>query len=527
MRKVLSAVVSQFAAKVRLQRSQIRWDAVCGGLLSFRSISACLAAVLMAWLTTGGSAATQTARLSDSGDKNEGSGSSAVVRNNDGRSQTTIASLTSTTAKINVFGYGFAAPSGELSFTDITDSNPVAPPVTLNTATSTTTLLPQVATNTGANTLPVWTELADLNGDGILDLVTSLSAIDSFSVRLGNGNGTFRPATVFLITTGFDPGEVHAVSLRGNGTMDLIVASSATNQIAVLLGDGNGFFQPSTFYTVGSPINIPSSIASGDFNHDGNLDIAVANSVDNTVSIFLGNGSGSLTQSGTPINVGHNPESIRAGDFNSDGYSDLAVANFKDGTVTTLLNNQNGTFTASTISIGSGAGSGPRAVATTGSGSNLLLAVANFLDNTVSVMQSEGNGSFEAQTIVPVGRGPQDIRWTDINGDGIPDLVVANFTDSTLRLMIGGTAGYAMLGPFSTGGHPGSAAVGDLDGDGTPDIVVSNNSKNETEVFLSGAQISVSYTGLSLPAGNTVNATYTPDAASKYRSSTSPNKVAP
>jgi hypothetical protein len=366
-----------------------------------------------------------------------------------------------------------------------------------------------------------------LNGDGILDLVTSLSAIDSFSVRLGNGNGTFRPATVFLITTGFVPGEAHAVSLRGNGTMDLVIASSTTNQIAVLLGDGNGIFQPPTFYTVGSPANIPSSIASGDFNHDGNLDIAVANSVDNTVSIFVGNGSGSLTQSGTPINVGQNPESIRAGDFNGDGYSDLAVANFKDGTVTTLLNNENGTFTASTISVGSGAGSGPRAVAMTGSGSDLLLAVANFLDNTVSVMQSEGNGTFGAQTIVPVGRGPEDIRWTDINGDGIPDLVVANFTDNTLRLMIGGTAGYAMLGPFSTGGHPDSAAVGDLDGDGTPDIVVSNNSKNETEVFLSGAQISVSYTGLSLPAGNTVNATYTPDAASKYRSSTSPSRVAP
>lgn len=121
--------------------------------------------------------------------------------------------------------------------------------------------------------------------------------------------------------------------------MDLIVASSTINQIAVLLGNGNGTFQPSAFYTVGSSINIPSSIASGDFNHDGDLDIAVANSADNTVSIFLGNGSGSLIQSGPPINVGRNPESVRSGDFNDDGHSDLAVANFKDGTVTTLLNN--------------------------------------------------------------------------------------------------------------------------------------------------------------------------------------------
>jgi len=517
----------QFAAKVRSQRSQIRWDAICGGLLSFRFVSAGLVTVLMVWLTTGGIAVTQTARLSDSGDKNEGSESTSNVISKPGPSQTTIVSLTSTTAEISVLGYGLA-PSGMLSFTDVTANTPVAPSVTLNTASSTTVLARQVATNTGANTLPDWTELADLNGDGILDLVTSLSATDSFSVRLGNGNGTFQRATVSLIATGFDPGEAHAVSLRGNGTMDLIIASSASNQIAALLGNGNGSFQTPTFYTVGSAVNIPSSIASGDFNHDGNLDIAVANSVDNTVSIFLGDRMGSLTQSGVPINVGRNPESIRAGDFNGDGYSDLAVANFNDGTVTTLLNNQNGTFTATVIPVGSGAGSGPRGVAITGSGTSLLLAATNFMDNTVSVMQSNGSGAFGTQTIVPVGRGPQDIRWTDINGDGIPDVVVANYTGNSLSLALGESgSSYTVLGPFAVGGHPASAAVGDLNGRGAPDIVISNTFKNETEVFLIGAEISVSYSGLSLTAGDSVQATYTPDAASKYRASTSPIRTAP
>jgi hypothetical protein len=401
--------------------------------------------------------------------------------------------------------------------------------VTLNTATSASVLfLPQVASPTGANTLPDWTELADLNGDGNLDLVTSLYQIDSFSVRLGRGNGTLEQPTVMLITSGFGPGEVHAASLRGNGTMDLIIASSNFNQIAVVLGDGNGTFQPPVFYTVGSSINIPSSLTIGDFNHDGNLDVAVANSMDDTVSILLGNGSGALTPSEPAISVGTNPKSIRAGDFNGDGYSDLAVANFADGTVTTLLNNQNGTFSASTISVGSGAGSGPRALAISGAGSSLLLGVANFNDNTVSVMHSQGNGAFGAQTIVPVGHGPDDIRWTDFNGDGIPDLVVANYTDGTINLVIGSAGGsYSVSVPYRTGGHTTSAAVGDLDGDGTPDIAVSNFYRNETEVFLSGAEITVAYSGLSLTAGHTLVATYIPDAASKYRPSTSPKKIAP
>ncbi len=444
------------------------------------------------------------------------------------KSQTTIPSLTATTATINVFGFGFTAPSGQLAFTDTTTGNAVVAPVTLNTSTATTSLLPQVTTSTGANTLPVWTTLGDINGDGKLDLVTSLYLTDSVSVQLGNGDGTFQTATTILIAKGFGPAENHLVSLRGNGTLDLIVASFNTNQIAVLLGNGNGTFQTPVFYTVGSAANTPTSLTTGDFNDDGKLDVAVANTGDNTISVLLGNGSGSLTLQSPSISVGHDPEAIRAGDFNGDGYSDLAVANYNDGTVTTLLNNKNGTFTATTVSVGSGAGSGPQALAVNGSGSSLLLAVANYNDNTVSVLHSNGNGTFATQKIVSVGKGPDDVSFADFNGDGIPDLAVSNYSSGTTSLALGSSGGsYTVLGPFTVGSAPYSATVGDVDLDGTPDLVVSNCFSNNTGVLLSGDQISVPYTGFSLTAGHTLHAAYTPNGSSNYGSSTSASVTAP
>jgi hypothetical protein len=446
-----------------------------------------------------------------------------------GKSQTTFASLTTTAATIDVFGFGFTAPSGTLAFTDVTTSTPVVAPVTLNTSTAATALTSQVTTSTGANTLPCWTELADVNGDGILDLITSLYNTDSVTVQLGNGDGTFKAATTYLIASGFGPAEVHAVSLgssSSSSTVDLIVGSFNVNQIAVLVGNGDGTFGTPEFYTVGTSTNTPTSLTAGDFNHDGNLDVATANTFNNNVSILLGHGNGTLSLPGAPTNVGRVPEAIRAGDFNGDGYSDLAVANYSDGTVTILLNQQNGTFIGSgtPISVGSGAGSGPQALAINGSGSSLLLAVANYNDNTVSVMKSNGSGAFGAQTIVPVGKGPDDVNFADFNGDGIPDLAASNYTDGTVNLALGSSGGsYTVLGPFKVGNNPYSVAVGDLNLDGTPDVVVSNCFSNNTGVLLDGTQIAVSFSGLSLTVANKYSGTYTPDSNSKYGSSTSPN----
>jgi len=493
-----------------------------GGATHSATLSGGTAGVTIPTLIPTGSNALSLAYI---GDGNYASASTTVSLTIYGRSQTTIASLTATTAQISVFGFGFSAPSGQLDFDNVTTGSPVTGPVSLDTTTATSSLLPQVTTSTGSNSLPVWTELADLNGDGIMDLVTSVFGTDSVTVQLGTGDGTFGAATSILISSGFGPAEVHAVSLRPGGTLDLIIGSFNTNQIAVLLGNGDGTFQTPAFYTVGSAANTPTSLTTGDFNHDGNLDVATANTSDNTVSVLIGNGSGGLTISGSAIAVGRVPQAIRAGDFNGDGFSDLAVANYADGTVSLLKNNDDGTFRATVKAVGSG----PQALGIVEVGSDLLIAVANFGSDTVTVLDDVGNSAnFVVRATVNVGAGPDEVRFADINGDSIPDLIVGNYTDGTLNIAVGSAGGtYTVLGPFTIGTKPYSAAAGDLNGDGTPDIVVANCFSNNTGVLLDGTQISVPYTGLTLPGGNTLNAVYTPDESSKYGASTSPDVTIP
>ena len=113
--------------------------------------------------------------------------------------------------------------------------------------------------------------------------------------------------------------------------------------MTVLLGNGDGTFQGTHAYLATG--TDPTSIAVGDFNHDGNADLAVTNQLSSTVTIFLGDGSGNFTVSQSPA-TGTYPYSVAVGDFNGDGKQDLAIADYFGNDVTILLGNGDGTFSA-------------------------------------------------------------------------------------------------------------------------------------------------------------------------------------
>ena len=317
---------------------------------------------------------------------------------------------------------------------------------------------------------------------------------------------TLVQATGSPIPTGNQPAAGASADFNGDGKPDLAIMDSYTTSITILLGNGDGTFtQGTTIDHVGTtgcipyPVNQRSncSMAVGDFNHDGNADLAETSDFDNTVIILLGDGRGGFAPaSGSPITVGNFPEAVRIGDFNNDGLPDLVVANGKDNTVSILLGNGDGTFTPATGSpITVGGFPFFVAVADFNGDGSADVAVTNANDSTVSVLLGNGDGTFTQAAGSPIpgfNYNPAQVVAADFNGDGIPDLAVADFTPvdqnppkddqmSNVVVMLGkgdGTFTPAAGSPITVGLYATMLVAADFNQDGKTDLAVGNSGDN-------------------------------------------------
>ncbi|MGC9949296.1 MAG: FG-GAP-like repeat-containing protein [Bryobacteraceae bacterium] len=275
------------------------------------------------------------------------------------------------------------------------------------------------------------------------------------------------------------PQALATADFDGNGTLDLLVANSAANSVSVLLGNGNGTFAPPADYSTGAQ---PVAVAAGDFNNDGKPDIVVANQADNTVSILLGAGGGAFSP-GVPYPTGNGPVAVTVADFNGDGNLDLAVANQADNTVSVLLGNGNGTFNAH---VDFPAGPSPRALAAGdfNADGKLDLAVANdFTNGSVSVLLGNGDGTLQSAVAYATDDSIA-LAAADLNGDGILDLAAVNRQAQTLSVLLGngdGTFQPALRKLLEL--QPVGFAIGDLNADGTLDVAVANSGENTVSIL--------------------------------------------
>jgi Bacterial Ig-like domain (group 3)/FG-GAP-like repeat len=315
---------------------------------------------------------------------------------------------------------------------------------------------------------------------------------------------TFVPATGSPILTGNQPAAGASADFNGDGIPDLAIMASFSNAIYILLGNGDGTFRVAN----GSPINgvgntpcsnqfqaSNCSMAVGDFNHDGKADLAETSDFDNTVIVLLGNGDGTFAPaSGSPINVGNFPEAVGIGDFNNDGVLDLVVANANDNTVSILLGNGDGTFTA-VAPVPTGGFPFYLAVADFNHDGAADIAVSNEADSTVSVLLGNGDGTFAPAPGSPIpgfNYNPAQVVAADFNGDGYPDLAVADFIPlnqippvvnqtSNVVIMLGNGDGTFHPGPGSpitTGLYALALVAADFNQDGHTDLAVDNYGVN-------------------------------------------------
>ncbi|WP_051097204.1 FG-GAP-like repeat-containing protein [Spirosoma panaciterrae] len=336
---------------------------------------------------------------------------------------------------------------------------------------------PSTTLTVGSNAYSV--AVGDFNADGKPDLAVANSGSNNVSVLLGQGNGSFAVATNFAVGT--RPSSVAVGDFNADGKPDLATVNNGSDNVSVLLGQGNGSFAAATNFAVS---NLPQSVAVGDFNADGKPDLATANQSSSNVSVLLGQGNGSFAAATNFLVDSSIPRSVAVGDFNADGKADLATANYGSNDVSVLLGQGNGSFAAATKFT---VGSFPYSVVVGDFNADGKpdLAVANYFSSKVSVILGQGNGSFAAATNFAVGNTPSSVAVGDFNADGKPDLATANNGSNNVSVLLGqGNGSFAAATNFAVGNLPQSVAVGDFNADGQPDLATANLLSSNVSVLI-------------------------------------------
>jgi hypothetical protein len=360
--------------------------------------------------------------------------------------------------------------------------------------------LPAVSYPVGVNPHAVVT--GDFNGDGKLDMAVANYSSNTVSILLGKGDGTFQPAQNFA--TGPDQVALAVGDFNGDGKLDLVTTTH--NAISVLLGNGDGTFQaprslvlqeqwPPGYTGPAYLPQAPSSIAVGDLNGDGKLDLVVRGQTtftvpssyspyetyyyDSYVNVLLGNGDGSFTPKSAYHLDNASLPALALGDFNGDGKLDVATPVNTSEVAVTLGTGAGTLGSPSSFAVGNS----PSSVAAgdvNGDG-KLDLVTANSGQTDVSVLLGNGDGTFQAASNFLAGSHPNSLAMADFNRDGKIDLVTANGGGVSVLL---GNGTFQAPRTFAAGAAPSSVAVGDFNGDGFPDLVVVNSGSNTVSVLL-------------------------------------------
>ncbi len=283
----------------------------------------------------------------------------------------------------------------------------------------------------GAGT-PVSIAAGTLNliNNGYPDLAVASQTTNTVNILIGNGDGTFSLGQTYA--TGNRPSSIAigTFNTNNNSYPGFVVTNFADNSFSVYLGNGDGTFTPVS----GSPFPLPSgqtgpiAVTVNDFNQDGIQDLAILNQTSNNVTVLEGNGNGTFKLfPNNPLPTGHFPVSISSGTLAGSTGPALAIANQNDNSVTVYLGNGNGTFaTAPQSPFSTGAAPSGITIADLANTSYGGIAVTVPSAGTVIGFLDEGNGTFSTGVDSPAGDDPGAIIVGDFTGSTYPDVVLAN-----------------------------------------------------------------------------------------------------
>ncbi|CAF0890611.1 unnamed protein product [Adineta steineri] len=357
------------------------------------------------------------------------------------------------------------------------------------------TFLSQNTYSTGIQSYPYSVAVADFNNDKQLDIVVANYGTNNIGIFLGYGNGTFSSQTTYSTGDNSQPFSVTIGDFNNDQQLDIVVANFGANNIGIFLGYGNGSFSSQTTYSTGWGSS-PPDVAAGDFNNDGQLDIAVVNYGGWNMGIFLGYGNGTFFNQQTyPTGYLSYPRAIALGDFNNDSRLDIAVINYYGVNIGVFLGYGNGTFADQiTYSVPSGTAPYEIAIGDVNNDDHQDIIIIVDYSNTLVIFFGYGNGTFFKGNSYSTGSGsdPTSITVGDFNNDNQLDIVVTNCLTNNVVIFIGkGDGNFPNQRTYSTGDNscPYAVAVGYINNDNILDIVVADDSMNMIGVFLGSSYI--------------------------------------
>ncbi|NHZ84511.1 MAG: T9SS type A sorting domain-containing protein [Planctomycetia bacterium] len=319
---------------------------------------------------------------------------------------------------------------------------------------------------------------SDLDNDGDLDIITAGRYMDSISVLLNNGDGTYANYVAYPAEN--NPIDITTTDINGDGYQDIAVSNYLSDNISLYLNNGDGTFI--VHLTLGG-VNGPVGILTGDFDGDGDEDLATANEAASTMAVFINNGDNSYEASVNYV-AGTETFRIASTDLDGDGDIDIATSNRQSDDISVFLNNGDGTFASQVLYSAGDAPYGIAFVDINGDSDDDII-VTNVSIDSISVLINNGDGTFATRVTYQVYSNPYSIAANDFNGDGNLDLAVANRYSGNVSILINyGNGTFAEQDTFQVGIYPYTIISGDINGDGKPDIATANGNSTDISVLL-------------------------------------------